>query len=56
MADFNMISASGPKGPDGPAGGPGGAGAQAKAVLATRLAGGDPPDSFQVHAGLEVEK
>ncbi len=34
----------------------GGAGAQAKAVLATRLAGGDPPDSFQVHAGLEVEK
>ncbi len=34
----------------------GGAGAQAKAVLATRLTGGDPPDSFQVHAGLEVEK
>lgn len=34
----------------------GGAGAAAKAVLATRLTGGDPPDSFQVHAGLEVEK
>lgn len=32
----------------------GGAGTNAKAVLATRLAGGDPPDSFQVHAGLEV--
>jgi glucose/mannose transport system substrate-binding protein len=24
--------------------------------LATRLTGGDPPDSFQLHAGLEVEK
>lgn len=34
----------------------GGAGTNAKAVLATRLQGGDPPDSFQVHAGLEVEK
>lgn len=34
----------------------GGAGTNAKAVLATRLAGGDPPDSFQLHAGLEVEK
>lgn len=34
----------------------GGAGANAKAVLATRLTGGDPPDSFQLHAGLEVEK
>jgi len=34
----------------------GGAGTNAKAVLATRLEGGDPPDSFQVHAGLEVEK
>lgn len=34
----------------------GGAGTHAKAVLATRLQGGDPPDSFQVHAGLEVEK
>lgn len=33
----------------------GGAGTNAKAVLATRLAGGDPPDSFQVHAGLEIE-
>ena len=32
----------------------GGAGTNAKAVLATRLQGGDPPDSFQVHAGLEV--
>jgi len=32
------------------------AGTNAKAVLATRLQGGDPPDSFQVHAGLEVEK
>ncbi len=29
----------------------GGAGAQAKAVLATRMQGGNPPDSFQVHAG-----
>ena len=34
----------------------GGAGTNAKAVLATRLTGGDPPDSFQLHAGLEVEK
>jgi glucose/mannose transport system substrate-binding protein len=34
----------------------GGAGTNAKAVLATRLIGGDPPDSFQVHAGLEVQK
>ena len=34
----------------------GGAGTNAKAVLATRLVGGDPPDSFQLHAGLEVEK
>lgn len=34
----------------------GGAGTNAKAVLSTRLAGGDPPDSFQLHAGLEVEK
>ncbi|HZW03717.1 MAG TPA: extracellular solute-binding protein [Anaerolineaceae bacterium] len=34
----------------------GGAGTNAKAVLATRLQGGTPPDSFQVHAGLEVEK
>ncbi len=29
----------------------GGAGAQAKAVLSTRMQGGNPPDSFQVHAG-----
>jgi len=34
----------------------GGAGTNAKAVLATRLQSGNPPDSFQVHAGLEVEK
>jgi glucose/mannose transport system substrate-binding protein len=34
----------------------GGAGTNAKAVLATRLTGGDAPDSFQLHAGLEVEK
>jgi len=33
----------------------GGAGTNAKAVLSTRLQGGDPPDSFQLHAGLEVE-
>lgn len=32
----------------------GGAGTNAKAVMTTRLFGGDPPDSFQVHAGLEV--
>ncbi len=29
----------------------GGAGTNAKAVLATRLAAGDPPDSWQAHAG-----
>ena len=29
----------------------GGAGSNAKAVLATRLAAKDPPDSFQGHAG-----
>jgi glucose/mannose transport system substrate-binding protein len=34
----------------------GGAGVNAKAVLATRLATDDPPDSFQLHAGLEVGK
>jgi len=33
----------------------GGAGTNAKAVLATRLQGGNPPDSFQLHAGLEVQ-
>jgi len=32
----------------------GGAGAQAKAVLKTRMLGGDPPDTFQVHAGHEM--
>ena len=29
----------------------GGAGSNAKAVLATRLSAGDPPDSFHGHAG-----
>lgn len=32
----------------------GGAGSNAKAVLATRLSAGDPPDSFQGHAGQEM--
>jgi glucose/mannose transport system substrate-binding protein len=32
----------------------GGAGMNAKAVLATRIQGGNPPDSFQVHAGHEL--
>lgn len=32
----------------------GGAGSNAKAVLATRLAASDPPDSFQGHAGQEM--
>lgn len=32
----------------------GGAGAQAKAVLASRMQGGNPPDSFQVHAGQGI--
>ncbi len=32
----------------------GGAGTNAKAVLVTRMRGGDPPDSFQVHAGQEL--
>ncbi len=32
----------------------GGAGSNAKAVLATRLSAGDPPDSFQGHAGQEL--
>ena len=32
----------------------GGGGANAKTVLATRMSGGNPPDSFQVHAGQEV--
>jgi len=32
----------------------GGAGFQAKAVLKTRMLGGDPPDSFQVHMGHEL--
>jgi glucose/mannose transport system substrate-binding protein len=33
----------------------GGAGTNFKGVLKTRLLGGDPPDTFQLHAGLEVE-
>ena len=32
----------------------GGAGTNAKAVLKTRMMGGDPPDSFQVHGGAEL--
>ena len=32
----------------------GGAGSNAKAVLVTRMQGGTPPDSFQVHAGHEL--
>ena len=32
----------------------GGAGTNAKAVLKTRVLGGDPPDTFQVHAGHEL--
>ncbi|MPZ97406.1 MAG: extracellular solute-binding protein [Propionibacteriales bacterium] len=32
----------------------GGAGSNAKSVLASRLQGGDPPDSFQGHAGAEL--
>jgi len=32
----------------------GAAGANAKAVLKTRLQGGDPPDAFQVHMGQEL--
>jgi glucose/mannose transport system substrate-binding protein len=33
----------------------GGSGVNAKAVLTTRMLGGDPPDTFQVHAGAELE-
>ncbi|GAB2716206.1 ABC transporter substrate-binding protein [Paenibacillus thermoaerophilus] len=32
----------------------GGAGTNAKAVLASRMQGGDPPATFQVHAGAEL--
>jgi glucose/mannose transport system substrate-binding protein len=32
----------------------GGSGVNAKAVLKTRMLGGDPPNSFQVHAGQEL--
>jgi glucose/mannose transport system substrate-binding protein len=32
----------------------GGAGTNAKTVLVTRMQGGNPPDSFQVHAGQEL--
>ncbi|ANQ53784.1 ABC transporter substrate-binding protein [Thermosipho sp. 1063] len=32
----------------------GGAGTNAKAVLKTRMLGKNPPDSFQVHAGMEL--
>lgn len=32
----------------------GGSGTNAKAVLATRLSAGDPPDSWQAHAGQEI--
>lgn len=33
----------------------GGAGSNAKAALSTRLQGGDPPDSWQSHAGKELQ-
>lgn len=33
----------------------GGAGSNAKAALSTRLEGGDPPDSWQSHAGKELQ-
>lgn len=33
----------------------GGAGSQAKAVLAAQLQASDPPDSFQAHAGAELQ-
>ena len=33
---------------------PGGAGSAAKDVLASRMANGDPPDSFQIHGGAEL--
>lgn len=33
----------------------GGAGSNAKAALSTRLGGGDPPDSWQSHAGKELQ-
>jgi glucose/mannose transport system substrate-binding protein len=33
----------------------GGAGVNAKAVLASRLEANDPPDSFQAHAGMELD-
>ncbi len=32
----------------------GGSGVNARAVLTNRMLGGDPPDSFQVHAGAEL--
>src|SRR5215813_9407724 len=32
----------------------GGSGVNAKAVLKTRMLGGQPPDTFQVHAGQEL--
>ncbi|HET7627600.1 MAG TPA: extracellular solute-binding protein [Bacillales bacterium] len=32
----------------------GGAGSNAKAVLSTRMQGGDPPSTFQVHGGAEL--
>lgn len=32
----------------------GGAGVDARAVLRTRMLGGDPPDSFQIHAGQSL--
>ena len=32
----------------------GGGGAQARQVLTTRMQGGDPPGSFQVHMGHEL--
>ncbi len=33
----------------------GGGGSAARGVLQTRLAGGDPPDTWQVHAGFELK-
>ena len=32
----------------------GGVGSNANAVLATRMTGGDPPDTFQIHGGAEL--
>src|SRR4051794_19976048 len=52
IADFKKNNAGGAL---NTAGAPGGAGPNAKPTRAPRLQNNNPPDSYQVHAGLELQ-